>query len=131
MRCERKRGERRRRERSREERRVSAQGERESHTREGKAQGERREEREVDAQEGHGKEEQTTTQEECVEAKKEGNSMHEENDVSNGHMTWWRDAWWVRMDGGPHLRTARGRRRVWREATRAAQEARETERVAR
>ena len=57
--------------------------------------------------------------------------MHEENDVSNRHMTWWRNAWWVRMDNDPHLRTARGRRRVWRAATRAAREARETEQVAR
>ena len=45
------------------------------------------------------------TQEKCVEAKKEANSMHEENDVSNRHMTWWRDTWWVRMDNGLHLRT--------------------------
>ena len=28
-----------------------------------------------------------TTQEKCVEAKKDMNSMHEENDVSNRHMT--------------------------------------------
>ena len=70
------------------------------------------------------------TQEKCVEDNKEGNSMHEGNDVSNRHMTWWRDAWWVRMDNGPHIRTARGRRRVWRAATRAARETRETERVA-
>ena len=69
---------------------VSAQGEQESHTREGKAQGERREEREVEAQEGHDGEEEMATQEKCVEAKKEVNSMHEENDVSNRHMTWWR-----------------------------------------
>ena len=44
-------------------------------------------------------------------------------------MTWWRNAWWVRVDNGPHLRTARGRRKVWRAATRAAQEVRETGRV--
>ena len=97
---------------------------------EGRAQGERREEREVEAQERHDGEEEMTTQEKCVEAKKEANSMHEENDVSNRHMTWWRDAWWVRMDNGAHLRTARGRRKVWRAATRAAREARETERIA-
>ena len=109
---------------------VSAQDEQESQTREGKAQEERRKEREVEAQEGHDGEKEMTTQEKCVDAKKEVNSMHEENDVSNRHMTWWRDAWWVRMDNGPHLRTARGRRRVWRPATRAAREARETERVA-
>ena len=71
-----------------------------------------------------------TTQENCVETKKEMNSMNEESDVSNRHMTWWRNAWWVRMDNGPHLQTARGRRRVWRTATRAAREARETEKVA-
>ena len=107
---------------------VSAQGEQESHTRDGKAQGGRREEREVEAQEGHDGEEEMATQEKCVEVKKEANSM-QENHVSNRHMTWWRDAWWVRMNG-PHLRTARGRRRVWRAATRAARETRETERVA-
>ena len=72
-----------------------------------------------------------TTQEKCVEEKKETNSMQEERDVSSRHMTWWRDAWWVRMDKGPHLRTARDRRKVWRAATRAARETRETERVAR
>ena len=104
---------------------MSAQGERERQGRDGEAQ-----EREVDAQEGHGIEEETTTQEECVEDKKEGNSVHEGNDVSNRHMTWWRDAWWVRMDNGPRLRTARGRRRVWRAALRAARETRETGRVA-
>ena len=46
-----------------------------------------------------------TTKEKCVEEQKETNSMHEENDVSN--------AWWVRVDNGPNLRTARGRRRAW------------------
>ena len=35
-------------------------------------------------------------------------------------------AWWIRVDNGPHLQTARDRRRVWRAATRAAQEVRET-----
>ena len=82
------------------------------------------------AQEGHDGEEEMTTQETCVEAKKEMNSMYEESDVSNRHTTWWRNAWWVRVDNGPHLRTARGRRRAWRAATRAAREARETEQVA-
>ena len=97
---------------------------------EARAQEERRGEREVEAQEGHDGEEETATQEEYVEAKKEAKTMHEENDVSNRHMTWWKDTWWVRMDNGPHLRTARGRRRVWRAAMRAAREARETERIA-
>ena len=47
-----------------------------------------REEREVEAQEGHDGEEEMTTQEKCVEAKKEVNSMREEIDVSNRHMAW-------------------------------------------
>ena len=29
------------------------------------------------------------------------------------------------MDGGPHMRTARGRRRIWRAARRAAEQARD------
>ena len=37
--------------------------------------------------------------------------------MSNRHMTWWHNAWWVRVNNGPHLRTARDRRRVWRAAT--------------
>ena len=55
--------------------------------------------------------------------------MHEENDVSNRHMTWWRNAWWIRVDSGPHMRTARGRRRVWRAARRAAEQARDNDGV--
>ena len=71
-----------------------------------------------------------TTQEECVEAiKMETSSTHEENDVSNRHMTWWRNAWRIRVDSGPHLRTARGRRRMWRAARRAAEQARVDDRV--
>ena len=54
------------------------------------------------------------------------NSVHDGSHVSNRHMTWWRNAWWVRVNNGPHLQTARDRRRVWRAATRAAQEVRET-----
>ena len=61
---------------------------------------------------------------------KDANSLHEESHVSNRHMTWWHNAWWVRVNNGPHLRTARDRRRVWRAATRAAQEVRETGKVA-
>ena len=48
-----------------------------------------KEEGEIEAQEGHGGGQEMTTQEKCVEAKKEANSMHEESDVSNRHMTWW------------------------------------------
>ena len=55
------------------------------------------------AQEWHEAKGVVTTQEECAEEKKETNSMHEENDVSNRHMTWSRDAWWVPMDNGPAL----------------------------
>ena len=57
------------------------------------------------------------------------NSLHEESHVSNRHMIWWHNAWWVRVNNGPHLQTARDRRRVWRAATRAAQEVRETGKV--
>ena len=56
----------------------------------------------------------------------DANSLHEESHVSDRHMMWWRNAWWIRIDSGPHLRTARDRRRAWRAATRAAREARET-----
>ena len=66
-----------------------------------------------------------TTQEGCVEEQKETNSTQEEHDVSNRHMTWWSNAWWIRVDSGPHMRTARGRRRVWRAARRAAEQARD------
>ena len=53
--------------------------------------------------------------------------MQEKNHVSNRHMTWWQKSWWVRIDNGPHLRTARGRRHAWRAATRAAREMRDRE----
>ena len=95
--------------------------------REGEA---RAQEEQVEAQEGHEGEEAMTTQEKCVEEQKETNSMHEESHVSNRHMTWWQNAWWVRVNNGPHLRTARHRRKVWRAPTRAAQEVRETGKVA-
>ena len=70
-----------------------------------------------------------TTQGECVEDKKKTNSVQEEHDVSNRHMTWWRNAWWIRVDSGPHMRTARGRRRIWRAARRAAEQARDNDGV--
>ena len=90
-----------------------------------KAQEERRR---AKAQEEHEGKEEMTTQEECVEGKKETNSM-QENDVSNRHMTWWKNTWWVRLDNGPHLRTARGRRRTWRAARQAAEQVRCEDRV--
>ena len=63
------------------------------------------------------------------EQREDANSLHEESHVSNRHMTWWHNAWWVRVNNGPHLRTARDRRKVWRAATRAAQEVRGTGKV--
>ena len=50
-------------------------------------------------------------------------SVHEESHVSNRHMTWWQNAWWVRVNNGPRMRTARGRRRIWRAARQAAEQA--------
>ena len=68
-----------------------------------------------------------SAQDECAKEKRgdEHNHMSEYKEVSNGHMTWWQQGW-IRADNGPHLRTARGRRRVWRAATGAAREMRET-----
>ena len=117
------RGERRRRERSRGERRRREIRKKKRGLRKSE------EKKEVKAQERHDREEEKRTQEKCVEAKKEANSIHEENDVSNGHRTWWKNAWWIRVDSEPHLRTARGRRRIWRAARRAAEQARHDGRV--
>ena len=71
-----------------EERRAQEQEAREDEIR---GQEKRREEeREVEAQEGHEGKEEMTTQGECVVEKKETNSVQEEHDVSNRHMTWWK-----------------------------------------
>ena len=88
-----------------QERQVEAQGGREDEV---KAQGEH--ESEVKA---HGGQEE------------DANSLHEECHVSNRHMTWWHNAWWVRVDNGPHMRSARGRRRTWRAARQAAEQVRD------
>ena len=100
------------------------------------AQEERREqESEVEAQGGRKQESEDVrnrTQEECVEEKREGenrNHFCEDSDVSNRHVTWWRKAWWIRIDDGSSMRSARGRRRVWRAARRAAEQARDGDRV--
>ena len=53
----------------------------------------------------------------------EENSLHEGNHMSDRHMTWWRNAWWVRVNNRPHMRTVRGRRRIWRAARQAAEQA--------
>ena len=58
-----------------------------------------------------------TTQEKCVEEKGKGedtNQTYEDNDVSNRHMTRWKKTWWMRSDDGSSMRSAKGRRRVWR-----------------
>ena len=57
------------------------------------------------------------------------NSLHEESHASDRYMTWWRNAWWVRVNNGPHMRTARGRRRIWRAARQAAEQACQEERA--
>ena len=58
--------------------------------------------------------------------KQEGvNSLHDECHVWNRHMTWWQNAWWIRVDNGPHMCSARGRRRAWRAARRAAEQVRD------
>ena len=102
------------------ERKVSAHEERREREREAEAQGGH--ESDVKAQEGH--------EGEVEEQGEDSNSLQEESHVSNRHMTWWHNAWWVRVNNGPHLRTARDRRRVWRAATKAAQEVRDTGKVA-
>ena len=97
---------------------MSAQEEQAEQEREVEAQGGH--ESEVKAQEGHeGEVKAQGGQQENA------NSVHEECHVSNRHMTWWHNAWWIRVDNGPHMRSARGRRRVWRAARRAAEQARE------
>ena len=110
---------------------MSAHEERERQGSEARAKEERTEqEREVEAQEGHESEVKAQEGHES-EVKAQGeqeddeNSLHEESHVSNRHMTWWQNAWWVRVNNGPHMRTARDRRRVWRAATRAAGSARD------
>ena len=79
--------------------------------------------REVSAQE------ERTEQERKVEAQggqeEDVNSVHDECHVSNRHMTWWHNAWWIRVDNGPHMRSARGRRRTWRAARQAAEQVRD------
>ena len=38
------------------------------------------------------------------------------------YMVWWRNSWWIRIRDRPTLRTAKGRRRTWRAASRAVDE---------
>ena len=73
--------------------------------------------------------EERTEQERKVEAQggqeEDVNSVHDECHVSNRHMTWWHNAWWIRVENGPHMRSARGRRRTWRAARQAAEQVRD------
>ena len=72
------------------------------------------------------------TREECVEQEKnevDTDLTFEDKNASNRHMTWWKRAWWIRFDDGSSMRSARGRRRVWRAARRAAEQARDGDRV--
>ena len=39
-------------------------------------------------------------------------SVHEESHVSNRHMTSWRNTLWIRVVNGPHMRSARERRKA-------------------
>ena len=116
------RGEERRALEAREEQRR-AQEAREEQRRAQEAPELRRSEREVNAQE------ERTEQERKVEAQGEQeedvNSVHDECHVSNRHMTWWHNAWWIRVDNGPHMRSARGPRRTWRAARQAAKQVRD------
>ena len=59
------------------------------------------------------------------EKQEDVNSLLDECHVSNRHMTWRQNAWWIRVDNGPHMRSARGRRRTWRAARQAAEQVRD------
>ena len=104
---------------AREERRAQEAPELRRSEREMSTQEQAGHESEVKAQEGHeGEEKAQGVQEE------DANSLHEKCHVSNRHMTWWHNAWWIRVDNGPHMRSARGRRRTWRAARQAAEQVR-------
>ena len=88
-----------------QEREARAQEEREKLAGETEVQEEREQERKAEAQGGHesdvkaqeGHEGEVKAQEEQGE---DANSLHEESHVSNRHMTWWHNAWWVRVNNG-------------------------------
>ena len=56
------------------------------------------------------------------EEQEDVNSLHDGCHVSNTHTTWWQNAWWIRVDNGPHMRSARERRRTWRAVRQAAEQ---------
>ena len=102
---------------------MSAQEERTEQEREAKAQGGH--ESDAKAQEGHeGEVKAHEEQGEDAEftARREPR-VEQTHDMVAQRM-------WVRVNNGPHLQTARDRRRVWRAATKAAQEVRDTGKVA-
>ena len=103
----------RREERGSEERDVEPQGGQGGEERVNAQGGQGEEKDRVDAQGGRGRKDGEMNGE---------NSLHEESHTSDRHMTWWRNAWWVRLNNGPHMRTARGRRRIWRAARQAAEQ---------
>ena len=72
--------------------------------------------------------ERIQAQEECAEEKCKGENtkrLYEENDMSNRRMTWWKRLCWILSGHGSCVRSAKGRRSVWRTAKRAAEEARD------
>ena len=94
--------------------------------REEKRAQEARERQEVKVQGEHWEEERGRTQKEDAGEKKEEenrHSMYEDSDVSNRHTAWWKRSRWIWVDGGSSMRSARGSRRIWRAARRAAAEA--------
>ena len=81
-------------------------------------------EKEVDAQEGS---EEEGKREALGEREKEEEIVDrtcDDKDVSDRHITRWKNAWWIRVNSGPHIRSARGRRRTWRAAKQEAEQAR-------
>ena len=46
----------------------------------------------------------------------------EDDDVPNKNMVWWRKSWWLRIEDGLFLQTARERRKGWRAATGTVEE---------
>ena len=79
-------------------------------------------EKEVDAQEWS---EEEGKREALGEREKEEEIVDrtcDDKDVSDRHITRWKNAWWIRVNSGPHMRSARGRRRTWRAAKQEAEQ---------
>ena len=93
------------------------------------AQEERREEREVEGQEGHEGEEEMRTQGNALKTTKKGIQCTNEM-MSNRHMTWWRDAWWVLYGQRTTLTDGARPSKSVASSHESRAETRETERVA-